>query len=210
VIAPPNLDCGLRRGDWRGNRRSLQDTPEPKAWSEGPRENLVIKQMATAMTDPHNQPPPPVIDSARVLAYAVVDDIEYKKWGTLYSGDTLIEKVIGSNLGKDIGPMLFHCDEEWNVLGVSGGATVTAVKDRAERNYPGVGSRWIDANVGIEEALAYYDEATEGETCSFCGKRPFEVAGMVSSPNAGAAICRECVEDLYRVFQEPDGEDQST
>jgi len=166
------------------------------------------------MPDPNKQPPPPVIDSARVLAYALVDDIEYKEWGALYSGDTLIEKVprlaICSNLGKDIGPMLFHCDEEWNVLSVSGGATVNEVKDRAERNYPGVGSRWIDANVGIEEALEYYDEVTEGEKCSFCGKLPFEVTGMVSSPNAGAAICRECVEDLYRAFQEPDGEDQST
>jgi hypothetical protein len=72
------------------------------------------------MPDRNNQPPPPVIDSARVLAYALVDEIEYKKWGALYSGDTLIEKVprlaICSNLGKDIGPMLFHCDENWNFL----------------------------------------------------------------------------------------------
>jgi hypothetical protein len=160
------------------------------------------------MSDSNNQSPPPVIDSARVLEYAFVDTIEYKKWDALYHGDKLIEKVprlaICSNLGKDIGPMLFHCDDDWNVLGVSGGATVDEVKGRAERNYPGVGSRWIDANVGLEEALKYYDETTDGERCSFCGKRPFEVAGMVSSPNAGAAICKECVEDLYQEFRAPD------
>jgi hypothetical protein len=89
----------------------------------------------------------------------------------------LIEKVprlaICSNLGNDIGPLLFHCDEEWNVLGTSGAATVDEVKELAERNYPGVSSRWIDTNVSIEEALRYYDEDTEGLKCSFCGKRPF-------------------------------------
>jgi hypothetical protein len=75
----------------------------------------------TAMPDPTNQLPPPVINSARVLAYAFVDDIAYRKWGRLYHGDTLIEIVprlaICSNLGKDIGSLLFHGDEEWNVLG---------------------------------------------------------------------------------------------
>jgi len=129
-----------------------------------------------------------------------------------YSGDTLVEKVprlaICSNLGKDIGPLLLHCDEEWNVLGVSGAGTIDDVKMRAEKNYPGVGSRWIAANVAVEEALKYYDEATEGLKCLFCGKRPFDVSGMVGSP--AKAICRECVEEFYRVFQEPDVEGEST
>src|SRR2546429_9763060 len=102
------------------------------------------------------QPPPPVINSARVLVYAFVDDMAYRKWCARYSGDTLVEKVprlaICSNLGKDIGPLLFHCDEEWNVLGVSGAGTIDDVKMRAEKNYPGVGSRWIAANVAVEEA----------------------------------------------------------
>jgi hypothetical protein len=111
------------------------------------------------MSEPDSQRPPPVIDSARVLAHALVGDIEYKKWGALYSGDKLIEKVprleICSNLGKDIGPMLFHCDSDWNVLGVSGGATVDEVKDRVERNYPGVRftldrrKRWPRRSVGV-------------------------------------------------------------
>ena len=93
------------------------------------------------------QLPPPGIGSARVLCYAFVDDIAYRKWGSLYSDGVLVEKVprlaICVNLGKDIGPLLFHCDEEWNVLGTSGAETVDEVKLRAEKNYPGVGSRWI-------------------------------------------------------------------
>lgn len=146
------------------------------------------------------------------MAYAFVEDLDHKKWGALYTGDTLIEKVprlaICTNLGEDKGPMLFHCDEEWNVFGMSGAPTVDEVRALAEKNYPGVDSRWIDVHVGVEEALKYYDEVTEGLKCLFCGKRPFDVTGMVGNP--GRAICRVCVEDFYKAFQEPDAESEST
>jgi hypothetical protein len=149
-------------------------------------------------------PPPPVIDSARVLSYACVDDISYRKWGALYIGDVLVEKVprlaICVSLGKDIGPRLFHCDDQWNVLGTSGADTVEAVKTRAEKNYPGVSARWIDVNTSVEEALRYYDEQSGGSKCSFCGRRPFDVSGWIEGERA--TICRGCVEDFHREFQE--------
>jgi ClpX C4-type zinc finger protein len=148
--------------------------------------------------------PPPVLDSARVLAYAFVDDISYRQWGALYAGDKLIEQVprlaIGVNLGKDIGPMLFHCDEFWEVLGTTGAETVQAIKDRAEKNYPGVMSRWIEVNTSVAEAITYYDSQSNGLKCSFCGKRSFEITGLVEAERA--AICRGCVEDYYRAFHE--------
>jgi hypothetical protein len=149
-------------------------------------------------------PPPPVLDSARVVAYAYVDDIPYKKWGALYSGETLIEAVpclaIAVNLGKDIGPLLFHCDSTWEVLGTSGGPTIDATKLRAERNYPGVATRWVELNTTVEEALRHYDEMSGALRCSFCGKRPFEITGLVEGK--GVAICRGCVEDFYQGFHE--------
>ncbi|HEY2399081.1 MAG TPA: hypothetical protein VGI23_01940 [Steroidobacteraceae bacterium] len=161
------------------------------------------------MSDPTvTDSPPPVLDSARVLAYASVEDIPYRKWGFLYNGGQLIEKVpwlaICTNLGEDIGPMLFHCDAEWNVLGVSGEPTIDECKARAEKNYPGVNSRWIETNIDVERALEYYDEINEGLICLFCEKRPFEVSGMVGS--RGRAICRECVEAFYLAFREPDSD----
>jgi len=148
--------------------------------------------------------PPPVIDSARVISYAFVDDIPYRRWGALYSGDELIEAVprlaICLNLGKDIGPLLFHCDEDWNVLGTSGAETVEETKARAEKNYPGVAAKWVDVNTSVADALKYYDEQTNGEKCSFCGKRPFEIeGGWVQGKEA--IICRECVEDFHKEFQ---------
>ncbi len=148
--------------------------------------------------------PSPVIQSARLISYAFVDDLPYRRWGSLYSGDKLIEHVprlaICLNLGKDIGPLLFHCDEEWNVLGVSGGATIEEAKARAAKNYPGVETRWIDVNTSTDEALQYYDQETNGAKCSFCGKRPFEIAAGWIEGN-DAIICRACVEDFYQEFQ---------
>lgn len=158
---------------------------------------------------PH--PPPPVIHSARVLSYAFVDDIPYRKHGRLLVGDTEVEAVprlaIAVNLGKDIGPLLFHCDEEWNCLGTSGAATLAAVKKLAELNYPGVASRWVDVNTSVEDALRFYDEQTGAVPCNFCGKRPFEFHGFAQGRSA--AICRNCIEETYRAFQESDSENPS-
>ena len=152
------------------------------------------------------QPPPPVIDSARILAYAFVDDLAYRQWGKLFVGGRPVEKVprlaIAVNLGKDIGPLLLHCDEAWNVIATSGADSVEAVKARAERNYPGISARWVDTNISLEEALRYYDEEWPGLMCSFWCKRPFEVEGVVEGP--GVAICRACVEDCYQIFHPPD------
>jgi hypothetical protein len=151
-------------------------------------------------------PPPPVIDSARVLSYAFVDDIPYRKYGRLYSGDTLVEKVprlaICANLGKDIGPMLFHCDDQWNSVASSGDKSVGLVKALAEQNYPGVAARWVDLNTSVEDALQYYDDHIDGRKCSFCGKRAFETRGWVEGKSA--IICRDCVEESLKAFDEAD------
>jgi hypothetical protein len=74
-------------------------------------------------------------------------------------------------------------------------------KLRAERNYPGVAKRWIDLNTTVDEALRYYDETSGALRCSFCGKRSFEITGLVEGE--GVAICRGCVEDFYEDFHEP-------
>jgi hypothetical protein len=150
-----------------------------------------------------NVPPPLVIDSARVLSYAFVDDIPYRRHGRLYVDGKLLEAVpclaIVVNLGKDIGPMLFHCDEEWNALGTSGNGSVAAIKDDAEHNYPGVAARWVDINTSVEDALRYYDAQHGSLACDYCGKRPFELNGWIEGRNS--IICRVCVEANYHAFQ---------
>lgn len=163
-------------------------------------------------------PPPPVIDAARVVSYAFVDDIPYlganlgANPGVPLFTENLTESLtenpppepvprlaIAVGLAGHIGPRVFHCDEEWIALGASGAETVEQAKQEIERNYPGVSERWIDTNVTVEEALAFYDSETAGLKCSFCGKRPFEVEGLIEGPQA--TICRGCVEEFYEDFQ---------
>jgi len=100
------------------------------------------------------QPPPAVIDGARVLEYAIVDpSVRYTGRLHLYHGDTRVGPVprlaIGQNPDmKEL--LLLHCDEHWNVLGAQiwnapGQVTVTSVdevKARAENYYAGISAKW--------------------------------------------------------------------
>ena len=160
------------------------------------------------------KPPPPVIDSTRVLSYAFVDDIPYRKSGALIVGGELLEHVpclaICVNLGKDIGPMLFHCDSDWNALGTIGAPTVVKVKEQAEKNYPGVAARWVDVNTSVDDALSFYDEQTAGLRCSFCGNRPFEFEDGCVEGTLGAVICRQCIDRYYKAFQDDDESSNET
>lgn len=160
------------------------------------------------MSHDHRNPPPPVIDAARVVSYAFVDDIPYCHAGSLFTDEAMVAQVprlaIAVGLGAQPGPQVFYCDEEWISLAIADAETVEQAKQAIERNYPGVGERWIDTHVTLEEALAYYDSETAGLKCSFCGKRPFEVEGLIEAP--AATICRTCVEDFYGDFQ-VDGEE---
>jgi hypothetical protein len=131
-----------------------------------------------------------------------VNDIPYQVWGLLLVDGKPLEQVprlaICATLGKDLGILLFHCDEEWNVLGASGGLTIEATKERVEKNYPGTMARWVHMETTVEEALAYYDEQTGGEKCTFCGKRAFDAESWIKG--SSAIICRGCVEEFYLEF----------
>jgi hypothetical protein len=146
------------------------------------------------------QEPPPQIDSALVVAYANVEDIAFRRSGRLYVDGEVLEKVprlaICVSLGEDLGPLLFHCDEQWNCLGTSGGDSIDDVKTLAEQNYPGVAARWKDSGYSREDAVAHYDSQSEGLRCSFCGRRPYEMdRGMIEGREA--TICFDCVERLH-------------
>jgi len=150
--------------------------------------------------------PPPVIDSARVIAYAIVDDsVTFSGRDALYVDGKLLGRVprlaVCENLGKDIGALLFHCNECWDVLGVSGGGSIDEALRYAERNYPGVAKLWVRLDLSREAALAYYDSEVDGLKCSFCGCRPFEIEGAIVE-GQGAMICRSCVFKYHAAFLE--------
>src|SRR5579864_3075965 len=132
---------------------------------------------------PDSSLPPPVLDCARVIEYAVLNE------SVGYAGRTLLF-VDGKELGqvpclaicadKNLrGVLLFHCDREWNVLGCSAYESVSKAKDRAESIYPGLSACWVDAHVTEEQAERYLYELFGDERCSFCDKRPDQVEQFI-------------------------------
>jgi hypothetical protein len=104
------------------------------------------------------RPPPAILDGAKVLEYAMIDSsVQFTGRLHLYHGDTRIGAVpclaIGQN--PDMNELLlFHCDEDWNVLGAQiwntpGQPVVTSVEEvkaRAENYYAGVSTKWVRNN----------------------------------------------------------------
>lgn len=90
------------------------------------------------------------LNDAVLLCYAVLDEsVGYTVGHGLFFVDGKeIGRVPRLAICKDKDSGLFtlyHCDEDWNLLGVATNyQTVDAAKRRAERIYPGSPTRWIN------------------------------------------------------------------
>lgn len=99
--------------------------------------------------------PPQVLDNAQVLEYAVVDSsVRFTGALHLYHGDKRVGPVPYLAICRDPNMeelLLFHCDENWNVLGAQiwnapdrpAVTSVEEVKQRAEKFYSGIMSKWV-------------------------------------------------------------------
>jgi len=154
--------------------------------------------------------PPPVLGSARVLEYAILDE------SVTYSGHSSLFVGTEDGVLKELGPvpclaiaqeletgviMLLHCDQEWDVLGLGGNyESVSEAKAKAERAYHGVSARWVETKVTEEEALKFIDEVWADERCSFCDKIPPDVNMMIKRKDV--RICDSCIEEFHKMLQE--------
>ncbi len=153
----------------------------------------------------HEHEPPPVLASARVVEYAVLGhSVRYSGHSSLF-----VE-------GKELGPVprlaicqpfgeaqffLFHCDEDWEVLGGEPYESVTEAKGRAERIYPGVSACWIDRQITEAEAKDYVEQEFGHERCRFCGRWPLDVQQMVVHERGGP-ICNFCIDEFHAFIHE--------
>lgn len=156
--------------------------------------------------------PPTVIEAARVIAYAVID--ESVRWTGLqrhYVGDDLLGRVPGLAIcqpvfGDDLRYLLFFCSEDWNVLGVRPSDSVDDHVKRAENWYEGVSAKWVYTNTTRETAEQFLRARDAASRCSFCEKIPAEVESMFVSnksiSNSFAHICSECVNRFYKIDSE--------
>jgi hypothetical protein len=146
--------------------------------------------------------PPPVLTGTIVLEYVIVDQMQqYLELGPLLVGDEVIGKVPGLAICESqdhSGFDVLHCDEEWNVLaGTFGHESVPAAKAKAELSYPGLHDKWLATNYTEQDVTGYWREHAD-ETCSFCGRNPYQIESLITTA-AGAAeagICNHCVEEF--------------
>ena len=141
--------------------------------------------------------PPPILDSAKVLAYATVDHtvIRIPKDWLYVDGKPLgpVPKLAICQYPISSEHLLFYCDDDWEVLGCAGYDSLADAKERAEREYRGIGSKW---QAYVHEDEAAVDRLCLEPWCSFCGKSFLELDRMVVGKNA--FICEECVRNLAR------------
>jgi hypothetical protein len=115
-----------------------------------------------------NSAPPPVLDCARVLEFAVLTPAVH------FTGRSLLF-VDGKELGQvpclaicedvrtaDI--LLFHCSRDWGVMGCSAHQSPEEAKVTAESIYRGVSSEWRALNVSREAAEAYLNDLFGGDS----------------------------------------------
>lgn len=157
------------------------------------------------MTEPSNAPPP-VLAFARVVEYAVLTSaVRYSGHSSLFVD------------GKELGPVprlaicqargettftLFHCDDEWEILGVGGSyASVEEAKARAERIYAGVAGCWIDPQVSEADVADYLEQEWGDDRCRFCGKLPVDFERLVVHERGGP-ICNVCIDELHALIHE--------
>jgi hypothetical protein len=147
-----------------------------------------------------------VLNCARVIAYAIVDDsVTFIERGNFFVDGKLLGAVprlaICQNVNED-DIMIFHCDNKWNVLGVAGGnASVEEAKQWAERSYKGLMNKWVPTGTTEEEVIAYLDDEFANEKCSFCGKWPLDVELMIGEK---VRICNFCVDKFYEILHNAD------
>jgi hypothetical protein len=156
--------------------------------------------------------PPLVIDGARVIAYAIIDEeVRWTGRQNLFVDDKKLGPVqrlaICERVFDRTDPILmFHCDENWTILGVTSEESIQRNIDDAERWYEGLREKWqfLDTSQSDAEAIIRSEEANA--SCSFCGRNRFEVQPIFSSnesnDSSSARVCAICIAGMSRALNE--------
>jgi hypothetical protein len=118
------------------------------------------------MEVPSNTPPQIIcLNDRLLLQYAVLDEsVGYTaEHGLFFVGGKQISRVPSMAVCQDKESSLFtlyYCDTDRSVLGVASNyESVDAAKRRAERIFPGLSARWVEANFTEQDVTHYLDES---------------------------------------------------
>jgi hypothetical protein len=138
--------------------------------------------------------PPAVLTSARVTHYAIRDrTVGYTPRNSIYVGGKLLGAVPRLAIAHDGRTyLLMHCTRTWQVRSAFDHPSVAAAKQYAERQYPGLRTRWRSMGVTKAQAVAWSKRYWKPLACSFCGRPPYEVTFMFE--RKGVRLCDVCVD----------------
>ena len=152
--------------------------------------------------------PPPALDCAHAIEYAIVDDtVSFEQRHTVNVGGEWLGEVPRLAVCRNLDEakfMVFHCDHEWNVLGVAAGYnSIEEAKAKTERSYRGVSAKWVATGYSRDEAAKYVAEQFKDKECSFCGRTPMQYRAIAGDK---VRICNHCVEEFHQAMQRDYGE----
>lgn len=142
--------------------------------------------------------PPPLIDCAIVLYYAIHDEsVKYTGNGKTYMDGNLIgeeirHSVISKNLCDPFDYMFMYCTENWDVAAVAGYETLEQAFMSAEIKYQGIKNRLISTGDSEENLNEYLENYWEDRRCNKCKKWPHEVSTLTKY--ADEWLCNNCAE----------------
>jgi hypothetical protein len=118
--------------------------------------------------------------------------------GRIFIGDTLLGRVPRLAIATTAAGnwCLMHCGRAWNVRTSFDYPSLAAAQAAAERRYPGSTTRWARTGYTQARAEAYLNRASRGHECSFCGRRPDQVAAMLVAKKNAARVCDVCVDNF--------------
>ena len=147
-----------------------------------------------------HRPPPPVLASARVLAYAFAEAGTYTGRHVVFAAGRELGPVPCLAMGRRLPRgevLLLFCDKDWDVLAAEAHTSIDAAKYAAGEAYAGLDAKWQETSFTDAEVDAFLDEEDRGLICSFCGRHPHEVDRIVTG-HGGAAICEICIRALLQ------------
>lgn len=160
--------------------------------------------------------PPPIIDSARTLCYAICDhDVAFTDRITLIVGRERLGEVshlaICRNYSMPDDILLLFCDSSWESKSVIACDSIEAAKAQAEVGYKWISKKWMEMESSKQEIDRFLREVYEVDPdtewwksiYSFCGKEDRDTDGMLSSDNA--VICYACIREFHKCITEGGG-----
>ena len=143
-----------------------------------------------------NQPPPPILDCAVVLAYAIHDDsVKYSgrtttshNWSLI--GPDIRHSAICHNLTEPRDYLFFFCNEHWSVEAAAGYDTVEEAEAFAMRTYSGIENVLVRTSYSGAEIEVALNDYWEGRRCALCQKWPHQTEHLAMRNNDW--VCDEC------------------